>query len=101
VKAVVGSDKPLYAYKADESLRGAIPFYTGRYIEEIDSLEQLQEILKKGDQVFIVERDKGGRLEKQLLSTGKLSVLIRHNMGNDRSLLLLTNNVSPGSTESF
>jgi 4-amino-4-deoxy-L-arabinose transferase-like glycosyltransferase len=99
VKAVVGSDKPLYAYQADESLRGVIPFYTGRYIGELQSLEQVQEILKKGDQVFIVERDKGSRLEKQLLSTGKLSVLIRHNMGIDRSLLLLTNNMSPGSTE--
>ena len=99
VKAVVGSDKPLYAYQADETLRGAIPFYTGRYIEEIDSLEQLQEILKKEEQVFIVERDRGGKLERQLLGTGKLSVLVRHNMGTDRSLLLLTNNVSPGSTE--
>jgi hypothetical protein len=91
VRAVVGNDRPLYAYIADESLRGAIPFYTGRYIEEVGSLERVREILSKGDQVFFVERDGGGMIERQLLSTGKLSVVIRHDMGSQRSLLLLAN----------
>ena len=91
VRAMVGNDRPLYAYIADESLRGAIPFYTGRYIEEVGSLERVREILSKGDQVFFVERDGGGMIERQLLSTGKLSVVIRHDMGSQRSLLLLTN----------
>ncbi|MGD0236868.1 MAG: glycosyltransferase family 39 protein, partial [Syntrophorhabdales bacterium] len=91
VKAVVGKERPLYAYQADESLRGAIPFYTQRYIEEVDSLGRVKEILQKGDQVFFVERDRGGALERQLLSTGKLSVVIRRDMDRLRSLLLLTN----------
>ncbi len=91
VKAIVGKEKPLYAYRADESLRGAIPFYTGRYVEEIASLERVDEILRKGDTAFFVERDRGGALEKQLLSTGKLSVVVRRDMGSTRSLLLLAN----------
>ena len=91
VKLVVGKEKPLYAYQADESLRGAIPFYTGRYVEEIDSLQRVKEILQRGDQVFFVERDRGGALEKQLLSTGKLSVVLRRDMDRLRSSLLLTN----------
>jgi 4-amino-4-deoxy-L-arabinose transferase-like glycosyltransferase len=91
VKAAVGNDKPLYALFADESLRGAIPFYTGRYIGEVDNLERVREILSKGDQVFFVERDSDGLLEKLLLSTGKLTVILRHDMGSERSLVLLTN----------
>lgn len=91
VKAVIGKERPLYAYQADESLRGAIPFYTGRFVEEIDSLERVKEILRKGDQVFFVERDRGGALERELLSTGKLSVVVRRDMDRLRSLLLLTN----------
>ncbi len=91
VKSAVGNEKPLYAYIADESLRGAIPFYTGRYIEEVYSLERVKEILGRGDQVFFVERDTRGELEKQLFSTGKVKVVIRHDMGSERSLLLLTN----------
>ena len=98
VKAVVGKEKPLYAYVADESLRGAIPFYTGRYIEELDNLGQVKEILQKGDHVFFVERDRGGELERQLLSTGKLSVVIRYNIDTLRSLVLLTNAEPAGST---
>ena len=91
VKSIVGEDKPVYAFFPDESLRGAIPFYTGRYIEEVYSLERVREILGKGDQVFFVERDSRGALEGLLLSTGKLSVILRHDMGSERSLVLLTN----------
>jgi 4-amino-4-deoxy-L-arabinose transferase-like glycosyltransferase len=101
VKVVVGSAKPLYAYQPDESLRGVIPFYTGRYIEELWSPEQLEEILRKGYQVFIVGRDRGGTLERQLLGTGKLSVLIRHRMDAHRSLLLFTNTVESGPPKVF
>jgi 4-amino-4-deoxy-L-arabinose transferase-like glycosyltransferase len=97
VKAVVGKEKPLYAYVADESLRGAIPFYTGRYIEEVGNLERVKEILETEDQVYFVERDTSGMLERQLLSTGKLSVVIRRDMGSPRSLLLLTNGEPVGS----
>jgi 4-amino-4-deoxy-L-arabinose transferase-like glycosyltransferase len=91
VRVMVGKEKPLYAFFPDESLRGAIPFYTGRYIDEVYSLERVKEIVGKGDQVFFVERDSGGMLEGLLLSTGKLSVVVRHDMGSGRSLLLLTN----------
>jgi hypothetical protein len=38
-----------------------------------------------------VERDRGGALERELLSTGKLSVVVRRDMDRLRSLLLLTN----------
>ena len=33
--ATVPVDQPLYAYRPDETLRGAVPLYTGRYLVEI------------------------------------------------------------------
>ncbi len=91
VKSIIGEDKPVYAFFPDESLRGAIPFYTGRHVEEVYSLERVREILDRGDQVFFVERDSGRGLEKLLLSTGKLTVILRYDMGEGRSLVLLRN----------
>jgi len=44
--------------------------------------------------VFVAIRDSHQRLEKELLSTGRLMVLRRQEMGTDRSLVLLTNRPS-------
>jgi 4-amino-4-deoxy-L-arabinose transferase-like glycosyltransferase len=91
VKSAVETDTALYAYQPDETLRGALPFYTGYHPKEIEDLKILEDVLVQGGQVFVVIRDSHQRLEKELLSTGRLMVLRRQNMGTDRSLVLLTN----------
>ena len=91
VRSAIGKDAPVYSFIPDESLRGAIPFYTGRYIDELWDIEQVKEVLKGPEQLFFVERDSGGALERMLLSAGKLRVMLRHGMGSERSLVLLTN----------
>jgi 4-amino-4-deoxy-L-arabinose transferase-like glycosyltransferase len=91
VMAAVPIDQPLYAYKPDETLRGAVPFYTGRYIVETEDLGNVATILQKKEPCFIIIRDTRGKLEKKLLSTGKLHILVKQEMGTDRTLVLLSN----------
>jgi hypothetical protein len=91
VKSVVATDAALYAYQPDETLRGALPFYTGYHPKEIEDLKALEDVLAGGSQVFVTIRDSHQRLEKELLSTDRLMVLRRQDMGTDRSLVLLTN----------
>jgi hypothetical protein len=91
VKAAVRQDSTLYAYVPDETLRAIIPFYTGLYPKEIDSARLLADAAAKGEQVFVVIRDSRGRLEDELLATGRLKVLFRQGPKTDRSLVLLTN----------
>lgn len=97
ITAVVPAGSTLWAYQADETLRGAVPFYTGRYLEEIETLDTIEEILKKDDAAFVIVRDSRGKLEKELLSTGRPIVLVRQEMGTNRSLLLLSNRVQGSS----
>jgi hypothetical protein len=91
VKSVVATDAVLIAYQPDETLRGALPFYTGYHPKEIEDLKALEDVLAGGSQVFVTIRDSHQRLEKELLTTGRLMVLRRQDMGTDRSLVLLTN----------
>lgn len=91
VKSVVATDNALIAYQPDETLRGALPFYTGYYPKEIEDLNALRNLITSGSQIFVAIRDSHGRLEKELLATGRLMVLRRQDMGTDRSLVLLTN----------
>ena len=89
VMATVPADQQLYAYQPDETLRGAVPFYTGRYAIEIEELGN--DLLKKEEPFFIMIRDKKEEMEKKLLSTGKFSVVVKQEMGTDRTLVLLSN----------
>lgn len=91
ISALVPAEELLYGYQADETLRGAVPFYTGRYMEEIETVGQVEEIIKKEKSVYIVTRDSHSKAEKELLSTGKVSLLHRQEMGTDRSLLIFSN----------
>jgi 4-amino-4-deoxy-L-arabinose transferase-like glycosyltransferase len=91
VKSAVATDDALYAYQPDETLRGALPFYTGYHPKELEDLKDLENLIASGNRIFVAIRDSHGRLEKELLSTGKLMVLRRQDMGPDRSLVLLTN----------
>lgn len=70
-------------------LRGAVLFYTGRYVIEIEELRD--DLLKKEEPFFVMIRDKKDEMEKKLLSTGKFSVLVKQKMGTDRALVLLSN----------
>jgi 4-amino-4-deoxy-L-arabinose transferase-like glycosyltransferase len=91
ITATVPADQPLYAYQPDETLRGAVPFYTGRYLIEMENLGNVITLLEKKELLFIVIRDKKEKFEKELLSMGKLSILVKQKMGFDRALVLLSN----------
>ena len=91
VMAAVPTDQPLYAYQPDETLRGAVPFYTGRYVIETEDLGNVATILQKKEPFFIMIRDTRAKVEKELLSTGKLYILVKQEMGSDRALVLLSN----------
>ena len=97
VTAIVPVDAPLYGYQPDETLRGAVPFYTGRYVIETEDLQDIAPLLKKDEPFFIMIRDKGEQTEKELLNTGKLFVLVKQMMGTDRTLDLLSNVPTQGT----
>jgi hypothetical protein len=82
--ALVPADQPLYAYRPDETLRGAVPFYTGHYLVESEDTGNVVTILQKPEPFFIVIRDQNGRLEKELLSSGELYILVKQEMGMGR-----------------
>lgn len=97
ITASVPADQPLHAYQPDETLRGAVPFYTGRYVIETEELASVIKIVQEEKPFYIIIRDKRGETEKELLSTGKLSVLVKHMMGTDRALVLLSNKPTEGT----
>ena len=92
VMAIVPSQEPLYAYSPDETLRGAVPFYTGRYLTEIHGLKEMEQIVETKGNLFVIIRDKRNKTENELLSTGKFSIVFQKAMGVDRSLTLFSNN---------
>lgn len=87
---MIPSGQPIYAYDPDETLRGAVPFYTGRYLVEVKDLDNLKKFLQTEKPLFIIARDKKRRVETELLSTGELSVIFQENMGLDRTLTIFT-----------
>jgi hypothetical protein len=89
--AKVPASEPLYAYEPDETLRGVVPFYTGRYVNEIEELASVEMILRKGEPFNVIIRDKREQTEKELLSTGRLTTIVKLEMGTDRTLVLLSN----------
>ena len=90
VSTAVPATTPLYGYQPDETLRGAVPFYTRRFLTEIETLPALEKTIGKAHTAFVVIRDKNGKIEEELLSTGRLSVLARQGMDATRSVVLFT-----------
>jgi len=88
VSAAVPASAPLYGYQPDETLRGVVPFYTGRFLTEIETLPVLEEVIGKTHTAFVVIRDKNGKVEGELLSTGRVSALARQGMDATRSVVL-------------
>ena len=91
IAATVPAGEPLYAYQPDETLRGAVPFYTGHYVIETENLQDIEPLLNKNEPFFIMIRDKKEQTEKELLNTGKLFAVVKQMMGTDRTLVLLSN----------
>jgi 4-amino-4-deoxy-L-arabinose transferase-like glycosyltransferase len=89
VTALVPADQRLYAYQPDETLRGAVPFYTGRFVIEKEEIGE--ELLASTKPFYLMARDKREVVEKELLATGKLHVLVKQAMGTDRALVLFSN----------
>jgi 4-amino-4-deoxy-L-arabinose transferase-like glycosyltransferase len=90
VAAAVPVGEPLYAYQPDETLRGAVPFYTGRQVSELEELPEVLALIDGKDRFFIMIRDRKGEMEKELSATGRLHIRIKQFMGTDRTLLLLS-----------
>jgi len=87
--ALVPADQLLYAYQADETLRGAVPFYTGHFLVEVEEIGK--DLLSKEEPLYLIIRDKREAMEKELISTGKFHVLVKQLMGSDRTLVLFSN----------
>ncbi len=89
VSALVPAVESIYTYEPDETIKGVISFYTGRYVTEIN--EVTDELFRKETPCFIVIRDKEKEIEKKLLSANKLFPLVRQEMGTGRALVLFSN----------
>jgi hypothetical protein len=56
----------------------------------METLPALEEAIGKTHTAFVVIRDKNGKVEEELLSTGKFSALARQGMDATRSVVLFT-----------
>ena len=95
VTTAVPASAPLYGYQPDETLRGVVPFYTGRFLTEVETLPALEEAIGKAHTAFIVIRDKNGKVEEELHSTGRISALTRQGIDATRSVVLFTTGYVP------
>jgi 4-amino-4-deoxy-L-arabinose transferase-like glycosyltransferase len=89
VTTMVPSTATLYAYKADETLRGAVPFYTDRFIKEIGTSSGLKEALRNEKAIFVVIRDRRGEIEREIETAVGAAVLARSGPEASRNLVLL------------
>jgi 4-amino-4-deoxy-L-arabinose transferase-like glycosyltransferase len=99
VLASVPHDKTFFAYHPDETLRGAVPFYTGHYLVELTDLGSVEDIAQREAPFFVVTRDKKRKAERELLSTGRLFVVFQEKMGTDRTLTIFSNNAATALSE--
>jgi 4-amino-4-deoxy-L-arabinose transferase-like glycosyltransferase len=94
VQATVPHEQTFFAYHPDETLRGAVPFYTGHYLVELTDLGSVEEIAQREESFFVMTRDKRRKVEGELLSTGRLLVVFQEKMGIDRTLTIFSNNAA-------
>ena len=94
VQATVPHDQTFFAYSPDETMRGAVPFYTGHYLVEINGLDRLEDIMQREESFFVMTRDKRRKAEGELLSTGGLFVVFQEKMGIDRTLMIFSKNAT-------
>jgi 4-amino-4-deoxy-L-arabinose transferase-like glycosyltransferase len=94
LQATVPHEQTFFAYSPDETLRGAVPFYTGHYLTEINGLRSIEDIAQSEEPFFVIARDKKRKAEGELLSTGRLSIFFQKKMGIDRTLTIFSNNAA-------
>ncbi len=99
VQATVPHSQTFFAYSPDETLRGAVPFYTGHYLVEINGLDSLEDIMQREELFFVMTRDKRRKAEGELLSTGGLFVVFQEKMGVDRTLTIFSNHAATALSE--
>jgi hypothetical protein len=92
--ASVPHDQTFFAYHPDETLRGAVPFYTGHYLVELTDLGSVEDIAQREEPFFVMTRDKKGKAADELISTGRLSVVFQKKMGVERTLTIFSNNAT-------
>lgn len=88
VTAKVPSTARLYVYRPDETIRGAVPFYSGRHVVEIETLDSLKAAIARGGSLYVIARDSRGRLGREIESTAPFDLMAQKNVGEDRALLL-------------
>lgn len=92
VAAAVPAGESLHVYRPNETIRGVVPFYTGRYLLEANELSDVETMFRKEEPFYIIVRDKQERMEKKLLSTGRVFSLVKHELtGTDHALVLFSN----------
>ena len=94
VLASVPHNQTFFAYHPDETLRGAVPFYTGHYLVELTDLGSVEDIAQRKELFFVMTRDKRHKAEGELLSTGWLFVVFQEKMGVDRTLTIFSKNAT-------
>ncbi len=92
VASAVPIGESIHAYRPNETIRAIVPFYTGRYIVEVDELADVETMFRQEKPFYIIIRDKQERMEKKLLSTGRIFPLVKHELtGTDHALVLFSN----------
>jgi len=92
VASAVPTGESIHAYRPNETIRGVVPFYTGRYVVEVSELADAEMMFRKEKPFYIIIRDKQERMEKKLLSTGRIFSLVKHELtGTDHALVLFSN----------
>jgi 4-amino-4-deoxy-L-arabinose transferase-like glycosyltransferase len=99
LQATVPHGQTFFAYSPDETLRGAVPFYTGHYLVELTDLGSIEDIAQREEPFFVMTRDKRRKAEGELLSTGRLFVVFQKKMGIDRTLTIFSNNAATALSE--
>ena len=94
VQATVPHGQTFFAYSPDETLRGAVPFYTGHYLVELTDLGSVEDIAQREEPFFVMTRDKRHKAEGELLSTGWLFIVFQEKMGVDRTLTIFSKNAT-------
>ncbi|HPP06396.1 MAG TPA: glycosyltransferase family 39 protein [Syntrophorhabdaceae bacterium] len=84
IKECIPEQASIYGYKPDETIRGFIPFYTGRYLTEIHDRVGLKSLKEKEDTIYIVIRDKDDKFKQELIEEGFREVF-SHSMGMERT----------------
>ena len=96
VTASVPASVPLYGYQPDETLRGAVPFLYRTVLDgNRDPARHWRKPSERRNTAFVVIRDKNGKTEEELLSTGRFTVLARLGMDTARSVVLFATRPVP------